>query len=282
MGQSSDDNRQAQRGGTRQQTHEIVIDAPPEAVWKAISDAEELTRWFVDQANVEPGVGGTFEVSWDGGEKGRSRIETWDPNQKLRLSKTLPGSAGAEGGEPAPMIQEYTIERRDGKTVLRLVHSGIPSAPEWDGFYNGTNVGWPSFFRTLRHYLEHHRGKARATIKVIGKLPGSLDDAWARVTGAGGFGFEPIAGQPFSITTGAGRPLRGTVVHVDSPGWLELTIRELDEAYLAHSMAAAGPKQFVYSVLSVFGKSDAEVEAIRAQWQPWLSGVLGINAVPTP
>ena len=47
--------------GTRTQQHEIVIDAPLEAVWKAITDAEELTRWFVEEAKVVPGVGGTIE-----------------------------------------------------------------------------------------------------------------------------------------------------------------------------------------------------------------------------
>jgi hypothetical protein len=31
-------------------------------------------------------------------------------------------------------------------------------------------------------------------------------------------------------------------------------------------------------VLSVYGKSAEEVEAIRAKWQPWLMAVLGIDA----
>ena len=42
---------------TRSQVHEIAIDASEEAVWKAIADGEELTRWFVESAKVEPGVG---------------------------------------------------------------------------------------------------------------------------------------------------------------------------------------------------------------------------------
>jgi len=73
--------------GTRSQQHEIVIDAPVEAVWKAISDGEELTRWFVEEASVEPGVGGTITISWGGDEKGQGRIDAWEPNRKLR--KTL-------------------------------------------------------------------------------------------------------------------------------------------------------------------------------------------------
>jgi len=261
---------------SRKQEHEIIIDAPLEAVWKAIVDGEELTRWFVDEASVTPGVGGTVEISWDGGEKGRNQIDVWEPNQKLRLSK--PGPAAAQGGESTPMVLEYTIERRDGKTVLRLVHSGIPSGPEWDSFYDGTNSGWPSFFRTLRHYLEHHPGKSRATIKVIGKLPVSLEEGWARLTGPGGFRFTPVAGQAFSTTTSAGDVVHGKVVFVKEPGMLEITVDELDQAYLAHAMAGAGPNQYVYTVLSVYGKSAEEVEAIRAKWQTWLKAVLGIDA----
>jgi uncharacterized protein YndB with AHSA1/START domain len=264
---------------SRRQEHEITIDAPIEAVWKAITEGEELTRWFVDQAGVEPGVGGTIEISWDGGEKSRNRIDVWEPNQKLRLS-SAPPDPGATGGRERPtMVLEYTIERRDGKTVLRLVHAGIPSTPDWDSFYDGTNSGWKSFLRTLRHYLEHHPGKARTTIKIIGTLPVSQEDAWARLTGPGGFGFDPIAGQPFSGRSASGEALQGDVIYANPPGSLELSIRELDDAFLAHAVAASGKGQYVYTTLSLYGKTAAEVEAIRVVWQPWLRSVLGVEAV---
>jgi uncharacterized protein YndB with AHSA1/START domain len=245
----------------RTQTHEIAIDAPIEAVWKAIVDGEELTRWFVDEASVEPGVGGTFTISWGGDEKGRSRIEEWEPNRKLRVT-LMPFEMGAAKYDgTTPMVDEYTIERRDGKTVLRLVSSGIPDAPEWDGFYNGTDSGWHSFFRTLRHYLEHHRGRPRSSIKIVGQLSGTLEEAWARLLPA----VEPL----------------GTVVFEKAPAILEVNIRELGQAYLAHSMACAGANNYVYTVLSVYGKTPTEVEAIRAKWQPWLTSVLGVQAPAT-
>jgi uncharacterized protein YndB with AHSA1/START domain len=244
--------------GTRAQQHEIAIDAPVEAVWKAISEGEELTRWFVEEATVEPGVGGTISISWGGDEKAQGRIDAWEPNRKLR--KTLmPFEMGpAKYDGTTPMVDEYTIERRDGKTVLRLVSSGIPDSPEWDGFYNGTNTGWDSFFRTLRHYLEHHRGSPRTTIKVVGMVPGSIEDAWARLVAA----VKPT----------------GTVVFEQAPTVLEMTIPELGDAYLWHSMSCAGPNNFVYTMLSVYGKTPAEVETIRATWQPSLEQVLGVEA----
>ena len=114
MAKSSDDSRQSGREATRQQTHEIVIDAPIEAVWKAITDGEELTRWFVEEASVEPGVGGTITISWGGGDKGESRIEAWEPNQRLRLDHKFARDKGAV------IVSEYTIERRGGKTVTEV------------------------------------------------------------------------------------------------------------------------------------------------------------------
>ena len=262
---------------TRSQTHEIVIDASEEAVWKAIVDGEELTRWFVDAAKVEPGVGGSFRLSWDGAEAGYSRIDVWEPNRRLRVTLQPFEMGPAKYDGQTPIVEEYTIERRGGKTVLRLVESGVPNTPEWDGFYDGTNSGWEQFFRTMRHYLEHHAGKPRTTIKVIGKLPGSVDEAWARLTGPAGLGFEPVAGKAFSTRSGAGDAFSGEVVFSQPPKTLELTLRELDNAFLAHAMTSAGGAQFVYSVLSVFGKTPAEAEDIRAKWQSFLKTVLKVE-----
>jgi len=244
--------------GTRSQQHEIIIDAPIEAVWKAISEGEELTRWFVEEASVEPGVGGTITISWGGDEKAQGRIDAWEPNRKLRkiLAPFEMGKAKYDG--TTPMVDEYAIERRDGKTVLRLVNSGIPNAPEWDGFYNGTNTGWDSFLRTLRHYLEHHGGKPRTTIKVIGKMSGSAEAAWA----------------------GLERDIKpaGTVVFEQAPKVLEMSIPEIDDAYLWHSTSGSGANHFAYTILSVYGKTPAEVETIRAKWQPRLEQALGVEA----
>ena len=38
----------------------IDIEATPEHVWKALTDAAELTRWFPLQARVTPGTGGSM------------------------------------------------------------------------------------------------------------------------------------------------------------------------------------------------------------------------------
>ena len=47
---------------TRDIVREIEIDAPIEVVWKAITEAEEITRWFADEARVTPRLGGSYWV----------------------------------------------------------------------------------------------------------------------------------------------------------------------------------------------------------------------------
>jgi len=42
----------------------IVIDASPEVVFNAITEPEQLTRWFPDQAILEPKVGGRMKFSF--------------------------------------------------------------------------------------------------------------------------------------------------------------------------------------------------------------------------
>src|SRR5215472_9063120 len=42
----------------------VVIDASPEVVFKAITDPNELTNWFPDQAILEPKVGGKMKFGF--------------------------------------------------------------------------------------------------------------------------------------------------------------------------------------------------------------------------
>ncbi len=112
--------------GGREHRHEIEIDAPLEAVWQAISDPEDLTRWYVLEARVDP-ESGSYWVS-RGGETAAARIEAWDPPRRLRLVEEWEGD-----NPPAGIVEEWTVEARGGRAVLRLVHSGIPDSPTGTG-----------------------------------------------------------------------------------------------------------------------------------------------------
>jgi hypothetical protein len=51
------------KGRSYEKTFEVK--APVEAVWQAITDGDELSRWFCQEASCEAGVGGKQVKDWD-------------------------------------------------------------------------------------------------------------------------------------------------------------------------------------------------------------------------
>jgi len=267
---------------------EIEINAPTEAVWKAITDAEELTRWFSDHAKVTPGVGGTCWVAWGEGEAQQfygKTIEVWEPPHRLKLGPPVPEesdtgpSPEAQAPLSPPIIDEYTLETHGGHTLLRFVSSGIPVAAEWDGFYDSTNYGWKLFFRTLRHYLERHPGKPRKTLITM-QQPIVLDasEAWKKFVGPEGLAAEGSLeglkdGDRFQIKTSAGESLTGEVGIIKPPKIILLTIDTFDGAVLSAAFEQMGGANFLYITLATYGSADEPTSGLGERWTRWLKGL---------
>lgn len=218
----------------------LVLDASPEQVWQALTDARELTRWFPVDAKVDPGVGGSVTWRWDDHFTSVARIETWEPRGRLRLVQEREPPHAADGSALAGetgvrIIMDFTIETRDGQTRLRVVHSGFNRGDAWDDEIEGVTIGWESAFYHLRHYLERHRGHDRQFGWAWATSAGSHADAWKALTGDGGFAFDtpaPPATGPFSVRTPDGTVLTGEVqLHVPDREWVG-TARELGDGLI--------------------------------------------------
>jgi uncharacterized protein YndB with AHSA1/START domain len=88
----------------------IVIDASPQAVFKAITDPSELTNWFPDNAVFEGSVGGQVRFSFnkEGSKKVKEGIvKEFVPNKKVSYTWPLdiPGFPGKEEGKLS--MKEY-------------------------------------------------------------------------------------------------------------------------------------------------------------------------------
>ena len=141
----------------------VAIDAPIEDVWKALTEAPDLARWFAPNITVDPGPGGSITVGWGPGLEGKTVIEVWEPRRHLRL---------VESREGVRLVQDYYLEAAAGKTVLRLVHSGFGSSEDWDQEYEGTRGGWPICFFRLQQGLEHHRHHSVYNVLLPSQCPG--------------------------------------------------------------------------------------------------------------
>ena len=106
---------------------EIEIAATPDEVWRALSDGEELKRWFPLDARVKPGAGGSVWLSWGEGAEWESPIEIWEPGKRLQPVDTIPGQ---EGAPPTRIAVDYVIERA---AEQRSCDSFIPASPTTPG-----------------------------------------------------------------------------------------------------------------------------------------------------
>jgi uncharacterized protein YndB with AHSA1/START domain len=282
-----------QRPKTRSQEHEIEIDAPVEAVWRAITDPDEIVRWFCENARVTPGTGGTFWVSWGQGQEGECAIEVWEPNKRVRLRQlphdSVSGSPyNTETAALSPIINEYILESVGDKTVLRVVHSGILASEDWDAYYDGTIRGWQLFTIGLRHYLEKHPATPRDNLMLMYPIAGSLTDAWQKLTGPSGLGLGEATSGPDSLVTAnrmrnlpryqavssSGESLSGEVVLWMPPKTLVITVEQLNNALLSATFEEMGDTTFFYATLATFGLSEKEFESVKQRWSDWLAKLL--------
>ena len=149
---------------TRAHETVIEIEAPVEDVWKALTEPEEIARWFAPKMSVEPGAGGWVLADWGPGLVWKTAIEVWEPSRHLCLTETrdkvMSTSPVQESLEPSRLVQDYFLEGRGGTTVLRLVHSGFGASAEWDREFEGTRGGWKACFLRMKYGLERHKGEA--------------------------------------------------------------------------------------------------------------------------
>ena len=211
---------------------DLDIDADVEAVWQAISEGEEIARWFAPQAKSQPGEGGSIWMSWDGSYEGELLIRKWLPNQHLQTSWRVK----PPDGEAVELLVDYHLEGRGGGTRLRLVHSGFHSTEDWDDIVDSHRRGWAVELRSLRHYVENHRGRSRGMVKIEQQVSCTREEAWRRLLNPPGWlseGTLDLAeGERFTARTVSGESLEGAVLMSEEPMDLALSVDSMDKGFL--------------------------------------------------
>ncbi len=64
---------------------EIVLPAPREEVWEALTDEERLGEWFANDVELDPRPGGTGTFRWDDGEERTVSVEAVEQAERLVL-----------------------------------------------------------------------------------------------------------------------------------------------------------------------------------------------------
>jgi uncharacterized protein YndB with AHSA1/START domain len=252
---------------------EVEIAASPAAIWKALTDAEELARWFPLSARVTPGADGSIFLSWGPGCEGESRIAGWEPQKLLQVIEQAGGVAGPQG-----VTIEWKLEQCGGTTVVRLVQSGFFVGGDWaDEYFASAEYGWGFMLVNLRHYLERHAGTPRRVAWPRLKASVSREEAYRRLAAPGGLFREGTgglaAGAEYMLETATGGNFEGRVEFVRPPRGFCIGVRELNDALFWLTIEGSGPEHEIQLWLSSYGVPQAKVESFEREWAGVLSRI---------
>ncbi|MBV8145534.1 MAG: SRPBCC domain-containing protein [Gammaproteobacteria bacterium] len=131
--------------------HRVDVLADADAVWRALTDPTQLTRWCSPQAQIQPRQGGLFRASVDRVSEFEAHIDVFEPGRRLRLMY-LPSSSLPPSG--TVMVDDFILDRAPGGTIVRLLGSGVSGAPEWDTQYWRLRTSWQQAMTRLKVFVE--------------------------------------------------------------------------------------------------------------------------------
>lgn len=135
---------------------EITIDAPVDAVWRALSLPGELERWLAPKVEVEFREGGAFEASWgDLGDTKGCRIVALEPEKRLRFQWRGKREFDDLFAPPhGPTEIELRLVDRDGATHLALEQPETRHGRDWAAYDEWMAETWEEKLQALRRECE--------------------------------------------------------------------------------------------------------------------------------
>jgi uncharacterized protein YndB with AHSA1/START domain len=131
---------------TRRFEHSLTVDAPRERVFHAITDADELKRWWITDGISDPRPGGRFRYEWKMDDAANDHVQEGAYEEVVDGERVAFPWAGPGGGSRVTL----TLSDSDGATRVSLVHDGIA-----DDMYERYEQGWQGFLANLKSVLEH-------------------------------------------------------------------------------------------------------------------------------
>ncbi len=250
----------------RQLKKQIEVSAPISEVWKSLTDAAELVKWFAMDARVTPGVGGKIYLSWGPACEGEAEIIAWEPGKRFAWK------------EPFAVI-EFILEARGEKTLVRLVQSGFLGNEDWENeWFESTDHGWDFMLLGLKYTLEKHRGESRQVAWPRISSAYAREETFRRLLTPGSLfanGADSLlTGRPFHLTASDSLKYSGTTEFVRVNRGVCVSIRELNDALLWITIEGPPGKIEAQMWLSAFGLPQAQLDDFYWYWQKRLKEVL--------
>ena len=121
---------------------EIMIDATPETIWPFLTEPDRHVEWLGTVADIDPRPGGVYRVLVGGEHPSEGQYLEVVPMEKVVFT-----FGWDEPDHPIPAGSttiEISLHPADGKTLVRLVHRGLP-----DEAVSDHGQGWAHYLSRL-------------------------------------------------------------------------------------------------------------------------------------
>jgi uncharacterized protein YndB with AHSA1/START domain len=152
---------------------EILIEASPEVVWGVITEPQQISRWFSDEAELEGRAGVDGTLTWRRGGRGGDResdmivpirVVEAEPFRRFSFRWNHPQGAGPDESNSA--LVEFSLVEEANGTRLKVVESGIDAVMHGDEgkarYRKEHEHGWE---RHLGEMLDYVASKARGATR---------------------------------------------------------------------------------------------------------------------
>ena len=116
---------------------EVQIAAPRATVFAFLTDPERILSWLGTEAETEPHPGGLYLVKGVAGDPtrvARGAFREVVPVHRLAYSFGWDDDANVP---PGSSLVEIDLIERDGGTLVRMIHTGLPNTYECEGHAKG-------------------------------------------------------------------------------------------------------------------------------------------------
>ena len=144
---------------------------PPEDVWSALTDPEQLRQWYMTRAKIDGRPGGSVDmVSGPAPFHWTGEILAWEPPRLLEYTWNIDPREELPHGEKT--VVRYELQASEGGTLLTLTHRNLT---------RGTALGFAPGTHTFLDRLEAMLDKSPMPdwVRRYGEVKGAYP-AWTR------------------------------------------------------------------------------------------------------
>lgn len=128
--------------------HLMTIHAPAKTVYRAITTADGISKWWTRDVTIEPKVGAVGEMSFYGKRFiAQLKVADLQSNALVRWQITNHAWDGKE--------VEFVVRPNGNDTTIAFAHRGFPKEDEG---YAGATTRWGYYLISLKRYLETAKG----------------------------------------------------------------------------------------------------------------------------